>query len=79
MKIINQIRATTNTFSHRVVPDGTPLTEDNPSGVWVGYSAPACYYTTKGVFIGVTDFYKNSAEFPNPEKLYWVREAPASI
>ena len=79
MKIIHQIRDDANGFSHRVVPEGTPLAEDNRAGKWVNYTTPACYYTTKGTFVGVTDYYKKSLEFPDPAKLYWVREAPESI
>lgn len=75
MKLIHQIDDS-KAFRHRITYEGAAL---NAGGKWVNYTTPACFFTTKGTFIGVTDFYKGSPEFPDPNKIYWVREAPENV
>jgi len=77
MKLEHQFIDTETTFLHRIVPQGTAIETKSKAGPWTGYTSPACFHTTKGVFVGVTDFYKNSPEFPDPGVIYWVRPAPA--
>jgi hypothetical protein len=79
VKLEHQIDDTATGFRHRLVRAGYSLEEDSSSGPWVGYTAPATYHTTKGVFVATTDTYKGTAEFPKPGVIYWVQEAPASI
>ena len=77
MKLVHEIKDDANGFLHRLVPEGTDVADKQDS--WVGYTAPACFWTTKGVFVAVTEYYRGSHEFPNPDKIYLIREAPESI
>ena len=79
MELEHQIDDTATGFRHRLIRAGYGLGEDSDSGTWVGYTTPATYHTTKGVFVVTTDAYKGTAEFPKPGVIYWVREAPARI
>lgn len=54
------------------------LTKDDSTkwGDWAPYTAPAVYKWTKARLFAVTDYYNGSVEFPDPKKLYVVKEAP---
>ena len=77
MKLVHEIKEDANGFLHRLVPEGTDAADRQDN--WVGYTVPACFWTTNGIFVAVTDYYKGSREFPDPGKIYWIREAPESI
>lgn len=77
MQLEHQSKNDKGGFKHRLVPAGTKgLEEKYP---WKDYTQPACFYTTKGTFIVVTNYYKGSSEFPDPRKLYRVTESDWNI
>ena len=77
MKLVHEIKDDANGFILRFVLDVTDAADKQDS--WVGYTAPACFLTTKGVFVAVTEYYRVSHVFPNPDKIYLIREAPESV
>jgi len=77
MRLEHQTKDSSRGFKHRLVPIGTEGMEHKYP--WVGYNSPALFHTTKGTFVAVSDYYKDSPEFPDPRKIYWVREAPEDI
>ena len=77
MKLVHEIKADANGFLHRLVPEGTDAAAKRDR--WVGYTVPACFWTTKGVFVAVTEYYRGSHEFPDPNKIYWIQEAPETL
>ena len=77
MKLVHEFKDDANGFRHRLVPEGTDVADMRDR--WVGYTDPAYFYTTEGVFVAVTDYYLDSRVYPNPDKIYWIREAPESI
>lgn len=59
---------------------GNLTKEEAPKwGKWAGYTAPAAFRRGKSCTIAVTDYYKDSAEFPDPNKLYKVNEEKTSV
>lgn len=43
---------------------------------WATYQSPAVLKRGKTTLVAVTNYYKGSAEFPDPSKLYVVTEHP---
>ena len=55
-------------FRHRLT------SPDAGSGLWVTYQLPAVLTTRNGTYVAVTDYWKDVAPFPNPDKIYLVKE-----
>ena len=69
MKIDHEIRDTAQAFNHRLVAPGRGL------GDWVTYRLPAVLKMPKvGVFVAVTEYWKGTEPFPDPDKIYLVKE-----
>lgn len=56
-------------FKHRITS-----TKPKMTGEYANYQTPAILKTSDGTIVGVTDYYKDSIEFPNPDKLYLIIE-----
>ena len=69
MIVNHEVRDEARAFSHRLVAPG------RGAGAWVGFQRPACL-EVKGVgtFVTVTEYWKGEMPFPEPGKVYLVKE-----
>lgn len=69
MKIDHEIRDRVEGFNHRLVAPGKGL------GDWVTYRLPAVLKMKGGsTFVACTEYWKGVEPFPDPEKIYLVKE-----
>ena len=69
MIVIHEIHDSPTAFRHRLI---SPTAG---AGLWVTYQLPAVLKTKgTGVFVAVTDYWTGVEPFPDPRKIYIVKE-----
>ena len=68
MIVKHEIRDAKTGFHHRLNSPGYK------SGDWVTYRLPAVLITVHGTFVAVTDYWDRVQPFPDPKKIYLVKE-----
>ncbi len=72
MKILHEFLDRQEAFHHRLVAPNKAI------GDWVTYRLPAVLKMKNvGVFVAVTEYWKGVEPFPDPDKIYLVKEKGA--
>ena len=68
MIVTHEIHDSPHTFRHRLA---SPTAG---AGLWVTFRLPAVLKTRAGTFVAVTDYWEHTEPFPDPKKIYIVKE-----